>query len=146
MDYVVVKIPRWDFDKFRSSNPENDVLGIQMKSVGEVMSFGRNFKEAFQKAIRSLETGRSGFGADGKDIFHFKFLIDIKGEEKARLKNKILNKLQTPRSDNIFFIRYAILLDSSVEEIYYATKIDKWFLNQLKDIVEMEKELYEYAF
>lgn len=144
IDYVVVKIPRWDFDKFRSSNPDNDVLGVQMKSVGEVMSFGRNFKEAFQKAIRSLELGRSGFGADGKDVFATEFLTGLKGEEKLNLKAKILMKLQTPRSDNIFYIRYAMLLGATIDELYNSTKIDKWFLNQLKDIVELEKELYEY--
>ncbi len=144
IDYVVVKIPRWDFDKFRSSSPDNDVLGVQMKSVGEVMSFGRNFKEAFQKAIRSLELGRSGFGADGKDVYSFEYLSGLKGEEKKSMKQKILTKLQTPRSDNIFFIRYAMLLDATIDEIYNSTKIDKWFLNQLKEIVIMEKELHEY--
>lgn len=144
IDYIVVKIPRWDFDKFRSSNPDNDVLGVQMKSVGEVMSFGRNFKEAFQKAIRSLELGRSGFGADGKDVYATEFLTGLKGEEKLNLKAKILMKLQTPRSDNIFYIRYAMLLGATIDELYNSTKIDKWFLNQLKDIVELEKELYEY--
>lgn len=146
IDYIVVKIPRWDFDKFRSSNPDNDVLGVQMKSVGEVMSFGRNFKEAFQKAIRSLELGRSGFGADGKDVYATEFLTGLKGEEKLNLKAKLLMKLQTPRSDNIFYIRYAMLLGATIEELYNSTKIDKWFLNQLKEIVEMEKELYQYEF
>ena len=145
IDYVVVKIPRWDFDKFRSSNPDNDVLGVQMKSVGEVMSFGRNFKEAFQKAIRSLELGRSGFGADGKDIYSFEFLTKLNEQDKRILKQKILMKLQTPRSDNIFFIRYALLLGSSIDELYHFTKIDKWFLNQLKEIVELEIELHTYV-
>jgi carbamoyl-phosphate synthase large subunit len=144
IDYVVVKIPRWDFDKFRSPNPESDVLGIQMKSVGEVMSFGRNFKEAFQKAIRSLEIGRGGFGADGKDIFSVKYIQNLKEDEKEELRTKILSKLQTPRNDNIFFLRYALLLDTEIEEIYQATKIDKWFLYQLKEIVDMELELYGY--
>lgn len=144
IDYVVVKIPRWDFDKFRSTNPDNDVLGVQMKSVGEVMSFGRNFKEAFQKAIRSLELGRSGFGADGKDVFSYEYLTSLSEEEKSGLKLKVLMKLQTPRSDNIFYLRYAMLLDASIDEIYNTTKIDKWFLNQLREIVEIEKELYGY--
>lgn len=146
IDYVVVKIPRWDFDKFRSSNPDNDVLGVQMKSVGEVMSFGRNFKEAFQKAVRSLELGRAGFGADGKDVYSFKYLTGLSSGEKKLLKQKILTKLQTPRSDNIFFIRYAILLGASIDEIHLSTKIDKWFLNQLKEIAELEKELHQYEF
>jgi carbamoyl-phosphate synthase large subunit len=144
IDYIVVKIPRWDFDKFRSSNPESDVLGVQMKSVGEVMSIGRNFKEAFQKAIRSLETGRAGFGADGKDVFDTEYLLNLNKKEKGELKEKILAKLMVPRSDNIFWIRYALLADASVDEVHNATKIDKWFLCQLKDIVETELELYNY--
>ena len=146
IDYIVVKIPRWDFDKFRSTSPDNDVLGVQMKSVGEVMSFGRNFREAFQKAIRSLELGRSGFGADGKDVFSYEYLTGLNDEEKKTLKQKVLTKLQTPRVDNIFFLRYALLLDATIDEIYNSTRIDKWFLNQLKEIVELEKELYEYQF
>ena len=144
IDYIVVKIPRWDFDKFRSTNPDNDVLGVQMKSVGEVMSFGRNFREAFQKAIRSLELGRSGFGADGKDKYSYEYITSLSEEERSGLKLKVLMKLQTPRSDNIFYLRYAMLLGASIDEIYNTTKIDKWFLNQLREIVEMEKELYGY--
>ncbi|MFZ1321680.1 MAG: carbamoyl-phosphate synthase large subunit [Ignavibacteria bacterium] len=145
IDYVVVKIPRWDFDKFRSTNPENDVLGVQMKSVGEVMSFGRNFKEAFQKAIRSLETGRAGLGADGKDEYEFDQIMNLSTEEKFSLRSKTLTKLQTPRSDNIFYIRYAILLDATTEEIFQATKIDKWFIEQIKEIIETEKEIRSYS-
>ncbi len=141
MDYVVVKIPRWDFDKFRSSNPDNDVLGVQMKSVGEVMSFGRNFREAFQKAIRSLEIGRAGFGADGKDIYTSEFLTNLGEKDKEEYKSGILTKLRTPRSDNIFFIHYAMLLEATIDEIYNSTKIDRWFLNQLKEIVNIEREL-----
>ncbi|HEX2786814.1 MAG TPA: carbamoyl-phosphate synthase large subunit [Ignavibacteria bacterium] len=145
IDYIVVKIPRWDFDKFRSSNPESDVLGVQMKSVGEAMSIGRNFKEAFQKAIRSLETGRAGFGADGKDVFDTEYLLNLNKKEKQELKEKILTKLMVPRSDNIFWIRYAMLVDATIDEIFEATKIDRWFLCQLKDIVEAELELYNYS-
>lgn len=145
IDYVVVKIPRWDFDKFRSSNPENDVLGVQMKSVGEVMSFGRNFKEAFQKAIRSLETGRAGLGADGKDEYEFDQIMNLSNEEKISLRSKTLTKLQTPRFDNIFYIRYAILLDATTEEIFHATKIDKWFIEQIREIIDTEKEIRSYS-
>jgi carbamoyl-phosphate synthase large subunit len=145
IDYIVVKIPRWDFDKFRSPNPESDVLGIQMKSVGEIMSFGRNFKEAFQKAIRSLEIGRAGFGADGKGTYSDEFLKNLKDEEREELKAKFLSKLQTPRNNNIFFIRYAFLVGAGIDEIHRATRIDKWFLNQLKEIVEMENELHSYS-
>jgi carbamoyl-phosphate synthase large subunit len=128
------------------ANPDNDVLGVQMKSVGEVMSFGRNFKEAFQKAIRSLETGRAGLGADGKDKYSYEYITSLSEEERSGLKLKVLMKLQTPRSDNIFYLRYAMLLGASIDEIYNTTKIDKWFLNQLREIVEMEKELYGYEF
>ena len=146
IDYIVVKIPRWDFDKFRSSNPDSDVLGVQMKSVGEVMSFGRNFKEALQKALRSLEIGRAGLGADGKDVYSYEYITSLKSDEKLNLKLKILNKLKTPRSNNIFYIRYAMHAGASIDEIHNSTKIDKWFLNQMKEIVEMEKELCEYEF
>lgn len=141
IDYVVVKIPRWDFDKFRSTSPDNDVLGVQMKSVGEVMSFGRNFKEAFQKAIRSLETGRAGLGADGKDVYDAKYLLGLEESERSALKQKILMKLQTPRNDNIFYIRYAFLLGATVEEVHASTRIDNWFLFQIREIVDMELEL-----
>lgn len=144
IDYVVVKIPRWDFDKFRSTNPDNDVLGVQMKSVGEVMSFGRNFREAFQKAIRSLENGRAGLGSDGKDLYSYEYLGNLGESDRENLKNKILTKLKTPRSDNIFHIRYAYLLGADTEEIFDSTKIDKWFLNQIKEIVETEIELRTY--
>lgn len=146
IDYVVVKIPRWDFDKFRSSNPDNDILGVQMKSVGEVMSFGRNFKEAFQKAIRSLETGRAGLGTDGKDFYQYDYISKLNTEEKNLLKAKTLIKLQTPRYDNIFYLRYAFLLGATTEELYKVTKIDKWFLNQIKDIIEIETELRSFSF
>lgn len=145
IDYVVVKIPRWDFDKFQSTNPDSDVLGVQMKSVGEAMSFGRNFKEAFQKAIRSLETGRSGFGADGKDVFPTEYLLEVKGDEKKELIERVLGKIKIPRNDNIFYIRYALLLGVDVDDIYDATKIDRWFLYQLRDITDLEKELYSYS-
>lgn len=145
IDYVVVKIPRWDFDKFQSTNPDSDVLGVQMKSVGEAMSFGRNFKEAFQKAIRSLETGRSGFGADGKDVFPTEYLLEVKGDEKKELIDRVLGKIKIPRNDNIFYIRYALILGVSIDDIYEATKIDRWFLYQLREITDLEKELYSFS-
>ena len=145
IDYVVVKIPRWDFDKFQSTNPDSDVLGVQMKSVGEVMSFGRNFKEAFQKAIRSLETGRGGLGADGKDDYPAEYLLTVKGDEKKELIEKVLTKIKVPRNDNIFFIRYAMLLGVSIDDIYESTKTDRWFLYQLEDIISLEKQLYSYS-
>ncbi|MCB0720657.1 MAG: carbamoyl-phosphate synthase large subunit [Ignavibacteriae bacterium] len=145
IDYVVVKIPRWDFDKFQSTSPDSDVLGVQMKSVGEAMSFGRNFKEAFQKAIRSLETGRGGLGADGKDVYPSEYLLEVKGDEKKDLIEKVLGKLKIPRNDNIFYLRYAFLLGVDIEQIYEATKIDRWFLYQIREITDLEKELYSYS-
>ncbi len=131
IDYCVVKIPRWDFEKFKEVD---DTLGVQMKSVGEVMAIGRNFKEAFQKAIRSLEIERFGFGCDGKDE------IEVLGKDE-NLKNQILERLRQNKWDNFFWIRYALKLGATIDEIYTATKIDKWFLYNLKEIIEIEEEL-----
>ncbi|QTA83444.1 Carbamoyl-phosphate synthase large chain [Desulfonema limicola] len=130
LDYCVIKIPRWTFEKFPETR---DYLTTAMKSVGETMSIGRTFKEAFQKAVRSLETGRYGFGADGRDI------EDIEG--KAPAIEDIEQKLATPNSQRIFYLRYALLHGMSVESIYELTGIDPWFLFQLKDIVELEKQI-----
>ncbi len=131
IDYCVVKIPRWDFEKFKEVD---DTLGVQMKSVGEVMAIGRNFKEAFQKAIRSLEIDRFGFGCDGKDE------IEIFNEDED-LKRRALDRLKQNKWDNFFWIRYAFKLGATVEDIYNATKIDKRFLYNLKEIVEVEEDL-----
>ncbi|AEA47540.1 carbamoyl-phosphate synthase large subunit [Archaeoglobus veneficus] len=128
IDYVVVKIPRFAFDKFPTADP---VLGSQMKSVGEVMAIGRTFEEALQKALRSLEIGRYGLGSDGKDK-------DVTREE-------IIRKLRYPNAQRVFYIRYALQKGFSVEEIYEITKIDPWFIEKIKNIVEMEKELKELA-
>jgi len=124
IDYVVVKVPRFAFDKFPTADA---ILGSQMKSVGEVMAIGRTFEEALQKALRSLEIGRYGIGSDGKD--------------KDVTKEEILNKLRHPNADRIFHIRYALQKGFSVERIYEITKIDPWFIDKIKNIVEMEKEL-----
>ncbi len=139
IDYCVVKIPRWDFEKFRNVE---DRLGIQMKSVGEAMAFGRTFKEALQKALRSLEIGRAGLGADGKDKFD---IFSLSPEEKQKAKADILERIKTPTSDRIFYIRYALLAGATVEEVYQATKIDRWFLHNILQIVDMELELRELA-
>jgi carbamoyl-phosphate synthase large subunit len=139
IDYCVVKIPRWDFEKFKGVD---DVLGIQMKSVGEAMAFGRTFKEALQKAIRSLEQGRYGLGADGKDLFDAEALS---GEERTQWRNRVMQRLRMPKSDNIFFLRYAMKLGVSIDELYAVTKIDKWFLYNIKQIVDLESELKEYS-
>jgi carbamoyl-phosphate synthase large subunit len=139
IDYCVVKVPRWDFEKFSGAD---DTLGIQMKSVGEAMAFGRTFKEALQKTLRSLETGRSGLGADGPDRFA---LADGTPEQRAEAKAAVREALHTARSGNVFLLREAMLLGLSVGEIHAITKVDPWFLNNIRQIVELEEELKEYA-
>jgi carbamoyl-phosphate synthase large subunit len=128
IDYVVVKIPRFAFEKFPTADP---ILGTQMKSVGEVMAIGRTFEEALQKAIRSLEIGRYGLGADGKD--------------KKPSREEIIYKLRFPQHDRIFYIKYAFEQGFTVDEIYKLTYIDPWFLNKIKKLVEFEKMLKELA-
>ena len=129
IDYVVVKVPRWPFDKF----PEADkTLTTQMKSVGEVMAIGRTFEEALQKAIRSLEIGRYGLGADGKD------------EEMPDVKT-LRDYLRIPTHKRVFYIRHAIKIGMSIDEIYALTKIDRWFIQKIKNIVDMENELSKYT-
>ncbi len=138
IDYCVVKIPRWDFEKFKGVD---DTLGVQMKSVGEAMAIGRTFKEAFQKALRSLEQGRFGLGADGKD------LIDVRGlpdRKRTEWRKKVLDRLKMPKPENVFYLRYAFQLGFSIDELYHVTKIDPWFLHNIKQIVDVEEELYEY--
>lgn len=139
IDYCVVKIPRWDFEKFKGVD---DTLGVQMKSVGEAMAIGRTFKEAFQKALRSLEQGRFGLGADGKDVLDARSLSPEKREE---LRRKTLDRLKMPRPYNVFHIRYAFQLGASIAELHSVTKIDPWFLHNLRQIVDLEEELYAYT-
>jgi len=127
IDYCVVKIPRWAFEKFPQTQ---DLLGTQMKSVGETMAIGRTFKEALQKALRGLEIGRAGFGADGKDF-------DIETLDRDQLENR----LRVPNSQRIFYIKAALDLNFSTQELYDLTKIDPWFLENMRQIVEVEKEL-----
>ncbi|MDJ0784536.1 MAG: carbamoyl-phosphate synthase large subunit [Desulfosarcinaceae bacterium] len=132
LDYCVVKIPRWTFEKF----PETpDLLTTAMKSVGETMAIGRTFKEAVQKGLRSLEIGRFGFGADGKD------LIDIDGH--AATERAIEQKLATPNSQRIFYLRYALQNGMPIDTIYEITGIDPWFLHQFRQLIEMETALAE---
>jgi carbamoyl-phosphate synthase large subunit len=138
IDYCVVKIPRWDFEKFKGLEATSSQLGVQMKSVGEVMSFGRTFKEAFQKAIRSLEQGRYGLGSDGKEEFEIE---SMDADEKMRTAQIIRERLGQRRPDMIFSIRYAFKLGISAEQICAATKIDPWFIDQLAQIVEREEQL-----
>jgi len=130
LDYCVIKIPRWTFEKFPETR---DYLTTAMKSVGETMSIGRNFKEAFQKAVRSLEIGRQGLGADGKDV------VDLEGRFPTR--EAIEKNLATPNSQRLFYLRYAFLSGLSVEDVQRLTGIDPWFLHQIRQIVELEETL-----
>ena len=125
IDYCVVKIPRFTFEKFPSAD---DSLTTQMKSVGEAMSIGRTFKEAMQKALRSLETGRFGFGADGK-------VLNVDNREK------LLSKIAIPNAERIFYLREAFKQGMDTEEIYEITGIDRWFLRQLEDISAHEDKI-----
>jgi carbamoyl-phosphate synthase large subunit len=129
IDYCVVKIPRWTFEKFPGAE---DCLTTSMKSVGEVMAIGRTFKEALQKGIRSLEISRFGLGYDGKD------LPDLAPEE-------LRAKLRVPNSNRLFYLRQALRDGMSVEEIYGLTRIDPWFLHQLQDLVEFAEELGNFG-
>ncbi|HUP81833.1 MAG TPA: carbamoyl-phosphate synthase large subunit [Pirellula sp.] len=131
IDYVVTKIPRFAFEKF----PEADsTLTTQMKSVGETMAIGRTFKESFQKALRGLEVGAFGFGSDSKDLW----FTDRRPDDE-----EIRSKLYRPNAERVWYIRYAMLGGMSIDEIYSITNIDKWFLDQLKELVEIENRLRE---
>ena len=139
IDYCVVKIPRWDFEKFKGVD---ETLGVQMKSVGEAMAFGRTFKEALQKALRSLEQGRHGLGADGKDLFDIDRLPNA---ERVRWREQVLTKLARAGPENVFYLRYALQLGVSIEDLHRLTHIDPWFLHNISQIVELEKELRAHA-
>lgn len=139
LDYVVVKVPRWTFEKFPMVD---QTLGSQMKSVGEVMAIGRTFCEALQKAMRSLEQGRAGLGADGKDVIESEH---VEPHLLSEWRKMVLSKLAIPRADNIFYLRHALKLGITPEEIHQVCKIDPWFLYQIREIVEMEKQLHAAA-
>tara|TARA_R110002072_G_scaffold302577_2_gene486410 strand:+ start:18072 stop:20924 length:2853 start_codon:yes stop_codon:yes gene_type:complete len=126
LDYVIVKIPRWNFNKFPGTNSE---LGIQMKSVGEVMAIGRSFQEALQKACQSLEIGRNGLGADGRELTD---------------QNKILYSLEHPSYDRLFHIYDAIKLGIPFKTIHDKTKIDPWFLRQIEDLIHLEQKIEKF--
>ncbi|NCG28930.1 MAG: carbamoyl-phosphate synthase large subunit, partial [Bacteroidetes bacterium] len=121
LDYVIVKIPRWNFDKFKGSERE---LGLQMKSVGEVMGIGRSFKEALQKACQSLEIRRNGLGADGKEL---------------KDQGAILQSLEHPSWNRLFHIYDAVKLGIPFKTIYDTTKIDPWFLHQIEELISIER-------
>ncbi len=125
-DYVIVKIPRWNFDKFKGAN---DTLGFQMKSVGEVMGIGRSFAEAVQKACQSLENEAVGLGYYGKSLMHADELIEY---------------IKTPKWDRIFRIKDALMAGASVKRICESTKIDRWFIYQIQKICDCEKAIAQY--
>ncbi|MFM6954874.1 MAG: carbamoyl-phosphate synthase large subunit [Sphingobacteriaceae bacterium] len=127
LDYVIVKVPRWNFDKFKGANTE---LGLQMKSVGEVMGIGRSFIEALQKACQSLETNRLGLGADGR---------------QSRNLEEIMHSLEHPSWDRLFHVKDAFSLGVPMESIRKITNIDKWFLVQIQELVNLEQELKNYT-
>ncbi len=123
IDYVIVKIPRWNFDKFKGAN---DTLGFQMKSVGEVMGIGRSFAEAIQKACQSLENEAVGLGYYGKSLMH---------------ADELLEYIKVPKWDRVFRIKDALMAGASVKRICENTMIDRWFIYQIQKICECEKEI-----
>ncbi len=123
LDYVIVKVPRWNFDKFKGADRH---LGLQMKSVGEAMGIGRSFQEALQKACQSLEIKRNGLGADGKEL---------------RNQDQILESLANPSWNRLFHIYDAFKLKIPFKTIQKLTKIDAWFLHQIEELVELENEI-----
>ena len=148
IDYCVVKIPRFAFEKFEGVN---DTLTSQMKSVGEAMAIGPTFKEALQKGMRSLEIKRFGLGADGADKVLGTLLSDREAYraywEKAMknedLRTRIKQKASVPKEDRIFYLKYAYLAGFTTDEIYAASYVDPWFLEQISQIVELEKKLLD---
>src|SRR3954471_19298262 len=126
LDYVIVKIPRWNFDKFRGAN---DTLGLQMKSVGEVMAIGRSYAEALQKACQSLENEAVGLGYYGKSMMYSDELIEY---------------IKIPKWDRVFRIKDALMVGVSIGTISKVTGIDRWFVNEIRKIVDLEKEIAKY--
>jgi carbamoyl-phosphate synthase large subunit len=127
LDYVIVKVPRWNFDKFKGAN---DTLGLQMKSVGEVMAIGRSFTEAIQKACQSLENEAVGLGYYGKSL--------MKSDE-------LVEYIKTPKWDRIFRIKDALMAGITVKTIVQATRIDPWFIYQIQQICTIEKDLMKHS-
>ncbi len=127
LDYVIVKIPRWNFDKFKGSDRH---LGLQMKSVGEVMGIGRNFQEALQKACQSLEINRNGLGADGREMLH---------------RENLLDSLANPTWNRLFHVYDAFKMGIPFNTIQNLTKIDKWFLQQIEELIDLEKQIKAYT-
>jgi carbamoyl-phosphate synthase large subunit len=135
IDYVVTKVPRFAFEKFPQADP---TLNTQMKSVGEAMAIGRTFKESLQKCLRSLEIGRSGIGGDGKP---WRVGAEVYGDRDILPRDLISSKLSVPNAERVFFIRHALRAGFTIDEIFNLSKIDRWFLTQIKEIVDLEEEL-----
>ncbi|MGE5581704.1 MAG: carbamoyl-phosphate synthase large subunit [Bacillota bacterium] len=131
IDYIAVKLPRFNFEKFPGAD---QTLGTTTKSVGEVMAFGHDFKEAFQKAIRSLMVNRYGFGADGRDV-----------DETKLTAKEIREKIANPNPERLFYLRYALKQNMPIPEIANLSKLSTWFLNELAELTAFEKKLTTYA-
>ncbi|TXC81540.1 carbamoyl-phosphate synthase large subunit [Luteibaculum oceani] len=127
LDYVIVKIPRWNFDKFHGADRS---LGLQMKSVGEVMGIGRSFQEALQKACQSLEIKRNGLGADGKELTN---------------QDKILESLANPSWNRLFHLYDGIKLGIPMKTIYEKSKVDPWFLRQIEELIQLERKIEKFT-
>jgi carbamoyl-phosphate synthase large subunit len=127
LDYVIVKIPRWNFNKFPGADRQ---LGLQMKSVGEVMGIGRSFQEALQKACQSLEINRNGLGADGKELTN---------------QDEILHSLEHPSWNRLFHVYDAIKMGIPFKRIFEKTKIDIWFLKQIEELIKLENKIEKYS-
>ncbi len=133
IDYVVTKVPRWAFEKFPDADP---TLTTQMKSVGETMAIGRTFKESLQKALRSLETGSFGLGCYRGDLW---------GTPNQPTVDEIVPRLNTPNPDRIWYVRYALKAGLTLEYVHELTRIDPWFLGNLRELIEMEDRLRAVA-
>jgi carbamoyl-phosphate synthase large subunit len=127
LDYVIVKIPRWNFNKFKGADKS---LGLQMKSVGEVMGIGRNFQEALQKACQSLEISRNGLGADGKDL---------------RNPDAVIESLKNPSWNRLFHVKDAMTLGIPFKTIHKLTQIDPWFLHQIDDLFQLDRRMERFT-
>jgi len=137
VDYCVFKICRFTFEKFPGTKR---ILNTSMKAVGEAMSIGRNFREALQKGIRSIETKRFGLGADGKD----KITDDMLKNPSPEITGEIKDMIRKPNDGRFFYLRYAIKIGLTTDEIYELSKIDRWFIDNLRQIVETEDEIKKY--
>jgi carbamoyl-phosphate synthase large subunit len=129
IDYVVTKVPRFAFEKFPEASP---VLTTQMKSVGETMAIGRTFKESLQKALRGLEVGRFGLGCDRRDRW---------GTADQPTREQITQKLASPNSERVWFLRYALLAGMTADEVHRLTGIDPWFIREIQELIDVENEL-----